>query len=240
MKRLNITELVKLVENEKIIEEAIIEDASITSNIKFENIKFKHCRFTTIRSNNIIFKNCEFKNIAFSNCTLIASNFQNCIFKWSSFNNCNLRKINFTGSKFDQFSIYDSNTFGINLSNTFGLLKQSKFLNKFKKTNDGIICYKTFNCSYKSNQNWKIEENSIIEEEVDFDRWNNCGCGINVATKKWVKYFARTSHVDGLLYKKLDIWKCLIPNDATPTIVVPYNSDGKFRVGKLKLLKKVK
>ena len=101
-----------------------------------------------------------------------------------------------------------------------------------KKTEGGYIVYKTFGMYYDVPNNWKIKPNCIIEEEVNCNRSNNCGCGINVATKKWVE--------SSNTYYRLPIWKLLIKWEWLPSVVVPYNTDGKIRCGKAMLLEEIK
>ena len=72
--------------------------------------------------------------------------------------------------------------------------------------------YKTFNNYRPSNPNWVIRAGSIIEENVNRNRTESCGCGINVATLDWVKANGG--------YEK-DIWECLIKWEWLPDVVVP-------------------
>ena len=78
---------------------------------------------------------------------------------------------------------------------------------------------KTFNCI-----------SSIITEEANPNRQDTCGCGINVATLNWVKRYNE---------KQLDIWEVLIEWLWLSTLIVPYNTDGKVRVGKCRLIRKL-
>jgi hypothetical protein len=117
-----------------------------------------------------------------------------------------------------------------NLSGATGLPSQSEFLAQFERTTEGIIVYKAIgNTSYTLPARWKIEPNSYLEEVVNPDRCTLCGCGVNVASLKWCKQN----------YEKAEYWRCLIPWENCFDVVVPYNTDGKFRVGKLKLIERV-
>lgn len=118
---------------------------------------------------------------------------------------------------------------GANLSDTTGLINPIDYLNKnFEKTEEGYIVYKTFGMYYSIPNNWEIKPNCIIEEEVNCNRSNDCGCGINIATKQWVEL--------ANVYHKLPIWKLLIKWEWLPSVVVPYNTVGKIRCGKAMLL----
>ncbi len=83
---------------------------------------------------------------------------------------------------------------------------------------------------YKAPDTWEIKEGSIIEENVNPNRADVCGCGINVATEEWIKKEDTGS-------KK--IWKILIKWEWLAGVVVPYNTDGKIRCERAMLLEEV-
>lgn len=115
------------------------------------------------------------------------------------------------------------------LSRANGILSAANFLESyFERTEAGYIAYKTFNSIYSAPDTWKIEKGSIIEENVNFNRCNNCGCGINVAPLEWVKreYYG-------------DIWKVLIRWEWLCGVCVPYQSDGKIRCERVELIEVV-
>ena len=120
-----------------------------------------------------------------------------------------------------------ANLSGADLSGVDGLLSSLKFVTEnFEVTSEGIIAYKTFNSSYSSPDKWEIEAGSIIEENVNPNRTDVCGCGINVAPLDWVK-----KNYNG------DIWEVLIKWEWLPGVVVPYNTDGKIRCERVQLVK---
>ena len=96
----------------------------------------------------------------------------------------------------------------------------------FEKIDEGYIAYKTFGTFYSINPNWKIKVGEVIEENVNFNRNNECGCGINVATYNWIK----TQTGD------LPIYKVLIRNEWLMGVCVPYLSDGKIRCERVEIL----
>ena len=66
----------------------------------------------------------------------------------------------------------------------------------------------------------------MIEENVNPNRTDECGCGINVAPLEWV----RKEYGDG------DIWKVLIRWEWLVGVVVPFSTDGKIRCERVELL----
>lgn len=109
---------------------------------------------------------------------------------------------------------------GADLSGAKGLLSSVNYMEaNFERTADGYTVYKCFNGSYKAPPKWKIESGEVIEEEVNSNRTDSCGCGINVAPLEWVKKG----------YPECKIYKLLIKWEWLPGVVVPYNTDGKIR-----------
>ena len=117
------------------------------------------------------------------------------------------------------------------LSRAVGLIDPIDYLNEnFDKTNEGYIAYKVFDMYKTPPATWDITQKSIIKEVVNPNRTNDCGCGINIATKEWIKK------------EKAEIkkaWKVLIKWEWLPSVVVPYNTDGKIRCGRAMLLEEV-
>ena len=122
-----------------------------------------------------------------------------------------------------------ANLSGADLSGADGSLSAIDFLKEhFEMTDEGFIAYKTFGDEYNPPEKWVIQSGSIITENVNFDRTNTCGCGINVAPLEWVKH-----NYDG------NIWKVLIRFEWLAGVCVPYHSDGKIRCERVQLVEKV-
>ena len=121
---------------------------------------------------------------------------------------------------------------GANLSEAKELLSAVNFIDaNFERVTDGYIAYKTFNSEYAAPESWTIAEGSVITENVNFNRCEECGCGINVAPLDWVK-----SHYG---WRGGAIWKVLIRWEWLCGVCVPYNSDGKIRCERVELLEVV-
>lgn len=116
-----------------------------------------------------------------------------------------------------------------NLSGANGLLQACNYMDAhFERTANGYIAYKTFGSQYKPPQKWVIEPGSVIEENVNSNRTNVCGCGINVAPLECVR-----SQYNG------EIWKVLIRWEWLAGVVVPYGTDGKIRCEKVELVEAI-
>ena len=137
-----------------------------------------------------------------------------------------------SGANLSEADLSEADLSGADLSGAKGLLSTVNFLEAhFERTDDGYIAYKTFNRTYQAPGKWKIEPGSIIEENVNFTRTQECGCGINVAPLDWVKK---------AYGKNSEIWKVLIRWEWLCGVCVPYMSDGKIRCERVELLEVVK
>lgn len=152
----------------------------------------------------------------------------------------NLRGANLLGADLSSANLSDANLSyadlrgadlrDADLSGAKGVLSPSNFIkDNFERTKSGYIAYKTFGGRYEPPVEWKIEAGSIIRENVNFNRTEDCGCGINVATLDWVR-----NHYGG------EIWKVLIRWEWLAGVCVPYSSDGKIRCEQVELVKTVK
>ena len=157
--------------------------------------------------------------------------------RYSNLSGSNLSGSNLSGSDLSGSDLSGSNLRGSdlsgsnlrysNLSQAKGLLDTVNFIEAhFERTDRGYIAYKTFGGNYEPPAEWKIEPESVIKETVNFDRCTKCGSGINVAPLEWVKQN----------YPKKQIWKCLIEWPWLVGVCVPYNTDGKIRCSRVRLL----
>ena len=145
----------------------------------------------------------------------------------------NLRGANLRGVNLRDADLSGADLRGANLSGAKGLLSSVNYMEAhFERTPDGYIAYKIFGGEYTTPETWKIEKGSVITENVNFNRTNECGCGINVAPLEWVK--RKYGH------KKRDIWKVLIRWEWLCGVCVPYNTDGKIRCERVELVEVVK
>ena len=135
-----------------------------------------------------------------------------------------------SGTKLSGAYLLGADLSGADLSGAKGLTSAADFLKThFEQTEAGYIAYKTFNSQYRAPSAWSIEKGSIIEENVNFDRCEDCGCGINVAPIEWVERHYRGA-----------VWKVLIRWEWLAGVCVPYRSDGKIRCERVELLEIVK
>lgn len=166
----------------------------------------------------------------FDYCRIHQANFEKSNLTYAKFFSCSLEDSDMSLANLEGTGFHNTNTIRVVFSQSTGLISQSEFLSNFERDSDGFIVYKAFgNTAYSSPSSWKIKKGSILKEVCNSNRQDECGCGINVASLEW----CQENFPQARTY-----WKCRIPYGAE--IVVPYNTDGKFRCAELELLEEVK
>lgn len=119
------------------------------------------------------------------------------------------------------------------LSGAKGLLSAADYMGAhFERTPDGYIAYKIFGGECAVPESWRVENGSVITENVNSNRTDECGCGINVAPLEWVK--------ENSGRETRDIWRVLIRWEWLCGVCVPYNTDGEIRCERVELVEVVK
>lgn len=221
---------------------ANLRDANLeNANLKNANLQDANLQYANLQDANLYTANLQNANLQYANlqsvdlqyAKLQYANLQNAILSCANFYRANLENANLKDANLKDANLTNTNLTNTNLSNVKGLLNQKEWINKiFKKTSGGFIVYKAFgNTHYEIPEYWEIEEGKYIEEEVNTNRTTDCGCGVNFATKEWI----REEFID----ENIDIWECLLEFEDLINTCVPYNTNGKARCGRLKLLRKV-
>ena len=213
------------------------------ANLRYANLRCANLRYADLSGANLSgadlsdadlskvnLSNANLSGADLSNADLSKVNLSNANLSGADLSNANLSKVNLSNANLSGADLSNADLIGANLSNAENLLNAINFMEThFEKTDEGYIVYKTFNDSYVQNPNWEIKENSIIEEVVNHIRTQSCGCGINVAPLAWVKRN----------YPNKQIYKLLIKFEWLTEVCVPYNSNGKIRCGRAKIIEKV-
>jgi len=185
------------------------------------------------------FNNCHLANVSFRSAQLAACSFIGSALTKATFTLASLEGVSFTdaildGSHFTKSALLCCDFRGADLCGTTlvsALISECDFSGarsmpnaidylkeNFEFTSEGMIAYKTFGDEFNPNLNWDIKEGAVISENVNWNRFNDCGCGINVAPYSWV-----SCHYSG------KIWKILIRWEWLSGVVVPYDTNGKIR-----------
>jgi uncharacterized protein YjbI with pentapeptide repeats len=145
----------------------------------------------------------------------------------------NLSGANLRGADLSGADLSGANLSGANLSRAdLSGAEIAKEPFPLEKDSKGFLVYKAIgNTDFEIPKRWKVEPKSYLEEEVNPNPSDLCGCGVNFSnTVEWCR---RT-------YPNATVWKCRIEWQDAPSIVIPWNTDGKSRCGRLQLLKIVK
>ena len=141
----------------------------------------------------------------------------------------NLYEANLSEANLSRANLSWANLSEANLSGATGLPDAAAWIAaNFKRTRGGILVYKSFGDHYSSPQSWTIEPGAEISETVNPLPTLDCACGVNVATLDWCR-----DNSTG------DVWELLVRWEWMIGAVVPYHTDGKFRVPRAKLIRVV-
>ena len=174
--------------------------------------KIKKCKLSFSRFNGTTCENTDFSGSYF-----FTVNFGHSVFK-----NCN----------FTDVYLNDANISNVDFSCTKGIMSQIDYCKQnFEFTNEGLIAYKVFNRFFTAPEDWKIEKGAVLTENVNYNKATECGCGINVATRKWIENVGTDKG-----WETLTIWKVLIRWEWLMGVSVPFESSGKIRCEKVELV----
>ena len=145
----------------------------------------------------------------------------------------NLREANLCGADLSGADLRGANLREANLSRADLLNPVTWLRENFKNVDEGIIVWKALGeTTYPIPDYWIIAPGKYLEEVVNPMRTHDCACGVSFGTLDWIKENYKHNIVTGTV----QMWKCLITWMDLASIVVPYNTDGKARCGRLKLL----
>ena len=140
-----------------------------------------------------------------------------------------LRGADLRGAVLTRTFLTDADLTDTDLGGSKGLLTAREFMGKFKHDKLGVIVYKLIgNTYYESPDYWNMVPGSFLEEVVNPLPTLDCACGVNFATLEWCQKDSN--------YSRSKLWKCRIRWIDLTDVVVPYNTDGKARCGRLELL----
>jgi len=196
-----------------------------SANLRSADLSSANLSFVNLSSANLSFVNLSFVNL--SSADLRSANLRSANLRSADLSSANLRSANLSYA-----DLSSANLSCADLSSAKNLInKYKEFIKSFKFNKKGLIVYKGIGkTQYPLNKSWEIKEGAYLQENVNFNKTDNCGCGVNFGTIDFIKS----------KYPNSVIWECLIEFEDMCEIVVPYNTDGKARCGRLKLVKIIK
>lgn len=133
-------------------------------------------------------------------------------------------------------TLVEANLRGANLRGAENLIPYFKNdnLSILRNQKNPIIAYKYLTKDMKSPINGKKIEykiGKIVEEkDCNFNEFESCGAGLNVATLEWC--LKENNGNTDTTYIEVEF-------DPKDIVAIPWGTDGKFRVSKLKVLRKL-
>ena len=172
----------------------------------------------------------ESKRANLSSADLRSANLSSADLRWADLRSANLRWADLRSADLSSANLRLADLRWANLSGVKNLLDPVAYVaENFKRVRGGIEVWKRIGGQFAVPESWVIEAGSEISEVVNPLPTCDCACGVNVGTEEW----CRCNYVDAPL------WRCLVKWEWMPSLVVPYNTDGKVRVGRVKLIELV-
>jgi hypothetical protein len=201
------------------------ETGGVKANLSSANLSGADLR-------NADLSNADLSSADLSNANLLSANLSNANLRYANLRYANLRNANLSNANLRYANLRyanlrNANLSGANLSQSKGLPTAREFMSKFDTDGLGVIVYKRIGkTEFGIPDTWKIEPGSFIEEVVNPLPILDCACGVNFGTLEWCS----------ANYTEVALWRCRIRWIDLADVVVPFNSDGKARCGRLELL----
>ena len=227
---MNKTELKKILDNRSRENPADLSDADLSdADLSYADLSDTDLSYANLSDAYLSDANLRYADLSYAN--LSYANLSDANLRYASLRYANLRYANLRYADLNCANLSDADLSGADLSGAKGLLDSIVWLgaNSKKNKKGNYIAYKSFGDNYIVPNHWEIKRGSIISEVVNPLPTLDCACGVNVGTLGWVKNNTNN-----------EIWKVEIEPAWLISAVVPYNTDGKFRLGQVRLLNKVK
>ena len=191
------------------------------ANLRYADLRSANLRYANLRSANLRDANLSDANLRYAD--LSYANLS-----YADLSYANLSDANLSYATLSSANLSSANLRYTNLSGVTGLISPIVWMTKnLEKTKDGYIAYKSFNSNYHPPKSWVINEGQEIADVVNPLPTLECACGVNVSTKNWVSL------------PRVGIWKVLIKWEWLPSVVIPYNTNGRFRCERILLLERI-
>lgn len=189
-------------------------------------------------------------NIILSYANLSCANLNHADLSNSDLTCVDLYGANLSYASLENANLLNTNFVSANLTNTIlsgakNLIKASEYMRlNFNWDKEGYYVYKQISHIWGKPDKWKVDEGCYIEQVVNrlpTIAWDNDNFGVTFG----VKEYCMTKH-ENLLKENKDytnygssVWLCLIYWTDLPDVVVPYNTEGQARCGRLQLVQRI-
>jgi len=209
--------------------EMIVKRADLRrANLSDANLSMANLRQANLSDANLIGADLGGADLSMAN--LIGADLRRANLSEANLRGADLRQADLSEANLSMANLRGADLSEANLSGSKGLLDPISWMSKFKQSKSGVIVYKMIGkTQYRSPDNWIIQPDNYLSEVCNPCRTSECACGVNFGTLEWCEKN----------YTDADLWECEIEWIDLAGVVVPYNTDGKARCSRLKLIKKL-
>ena len=205
---------------------ANLSDADLSdANLRYADLSDANLRAANLRAANLSAADLSAANLRDAN--LSAADL-----RAADLRAANLRDANLSDADLRDADLRDANLSYANLSGVKGLLDPVEWLKaNFESDALGVIVYKRIGgkTEFDAPSHWAVEPGAYLTEVVNPTRTLECACGVNFGTRDWCRWH----------YEMATLWRCRIEWWDLAGVVVPYNTDGKARCERLRLIEPV-
>jgi len=229
-------EFYKIMADETFVGDTVLSDLHIHEYSDTCALTGAHISDLTFK--NIVLHGVQLCHSLLNNCSFFRCDFERCNLGFTELHYCELKSCDFKYADFTRTLFVGSHFNDCDMSQAKGLISQSEWIkNNLEATSNGYICYKSFNEYYSPPNSWHpIELGKYVEENVNTSRTSLCSYGVNIGT---LDFAARSIQCIPVESDYNPVYECLIEFADLADVVVPFNTDGKFRAGRVKILRKI-
>jgi uncharacterized protein YjbI with pentapeptide repeats len=198
-------------------------------SLRFSNLRRSDLRNSNLEDSNL--RNSDLSHSDLGGANLSGSDLRNSNLSFSDLNGSDLRGANLSGNDLSGANLRDAKLEGC--KNLPSIYRTSLSLLKYQPEETRLRAFKYLNEFKSPYQRFEYEiGKTYVVEESDDDEMILCGEGINIATLDWC---LRDTDCDlDRTYVEVEFY--------AKDLIIPYNSDGKFRIkkgGKIKVIRKL-
>lgn len=210
---------------------------AFSTNINTEQLRSKASYFSQVDISGTVYYSSALDDL--NSCHIVAQDFKCCksaLYDTTLINSsyvhiteCNVAQISFKGCDLRGLVCSNTSTDNMNFSGceVFSPSQWIKENCRFTESGSILVYKKIGDTDYPMPSYWVIEPGSFITEATNPSVMEPCACGVNVGTLQWI--------VEN--YGYAGIWECeIIPEDFFG-VVIPIQTNGKFRANRVKLVR---
>jgi hypothetical protein len=176
------------------------------------------------------FNHADLRGVNFANANLRYASFVGADCSMCNFAGADLRAVRFKGANLKDAFLRGAWLTGTDFSNADGLLTTVDLLNEHFEWSVGKHSLEVWRTEVSQFSDYwgQLRPGKELRQRVNSDRCSLDGCGVSFATKQMMA-----------LKFKPPYWRCEIAFNWLPDVVIPFNTDGRGRCSRLRLMERV-